>query len=255
MHVFWWKTLSVCFWLSLCLPAFAQGNDSNEKTLTFVKQNSKPKYFEANAEGLCGEIYTLLASGLAEKGVEVEVLPMVYPIKRILTMLEDGRANVFCGAGRNAERELRYIYSSRPVYSVSNVVSARDNSKYTIDSIADISNKKLIVAALFGSSSGRWLRSHDGLRISDKYHSPDEALLALNNNEKIDLFFYHDLGLNYLTKTTYTSLRVLPVKFRTVSQWLIYSKHTTAQSVRLLEAQVSSITKSGELKRIQEKYL
>lgn len=247
------NALVICFLISFCIPVFAQ--EGGEVSLTFVKQNSKPKYFEASSEGLCGEIYSALASGLAQKSVKVKVLPTVFPIKRILTMLEDGRANVFCGAGRNAERELRYIYSSLPVYAVSNVVSARIDTEYDIQSIKDISSKSLIVAALYGSSSAKWLKGHGGLRISDKFHSPDEAMVALRNNDKIDLFYYHDLGLNYMTRTTFRSLKVLPVKFRTVPQWLIYSKHTAKNALQLLETELSVITRSGDLKRIQEKYL
>lgn len=253
MNAFWWKALSLCFWVSFCIPVFAQ--DREAITLTFVKQNSKPKYFDANNDGFCGEIYSALAAGLEKKGVAVDVLPTVFPIKRILTMLEDGRANVFCGAGRNKERELRYIYSSLPVYSVSNVVSTKKNTEYAIQSIADIARKKLTVAVLFGSSSAKWLKNHDGLRTSDKYHSPDEAMDALNSNQKIDLFYYHNLGLNYLTRTSYPSLKVLPVKFRTVPQWLIYSKHTSADLIQLLETELSMMTNSGALERIQEKFL
>ncbi len=62
------KILTLYFWVSFCIPVFA--SESGVSTITFVKQNSKPTYFETNSDGLYGEIYSLLASGLAYKGVK-----------------------------------------------------------------------------------------------------------------------------------------------------------------------------------------
>lgn len=234
------------------MSSHAQEETGN--SLIFVKQNSKPKYFDDDSQGLCGEIYSALIAGLAARDIKVEVLPTNYPIKRLLNMVELGDAHVFCGAGRNAAREQLFVYSKLPVYSVSNVVSATGDAAIEISSMEDMTKQDFVIGALFGTSSAKWLKTHEGLRISDKFDSPEEGLASVASG-KIDLFYYHDLGLNYLTRTAYPSLKVLPVKFRTVPQWLLYSKQTDPTLVERIEAELAVITNSGALKRIQQKYL
>ena len=251
------KRLSLSVWVFCCLVAFSASilaQDEGPHSLIFVKQNSKPKYYEDNAQGLCGEIYSALIAGLAAYDIKVEVLQTNYPIKRLLNMMEAGDAHVFCGAGRNAAREQMFVYSKLPVYSVSNVVSARGDASIEISSMDDMAEQELVIGALFGTSSAKWLKTHEGLRVSDKFDSPEEGLASVASG-KIDVFYYHDLGLNYLTRTSHPSLKVLPVKFRTVPQWLLYSKEADPKLIKQLDAELAIMTNSGALKKIQQKYL
>lgn len=80
--------------------------------IIFVKQNSAPKYFDRSAEftGLCDAIYINMQIKLQEQKVNVKIDPELYPIKRILAMVESGQKHAFCGAGRNEEREEKYIF-------------------------------------------------------------------------------------------------------------------------------------------------
>lgn len=240
--------------LSLSLSATIAA-DTSEKELVFVKQNSKPKYFDDNQEGLCGEIYIKLQSRLKASDTAIKIDPVTYPIKRVLSMLDRHEADVFCGAGRNKKREKLYLYSKLPVYSVGNVVSAKRQSSIEINDISDIAEQNLLVGALFGTTSATFLKSHEGVRVNDKFHTVEEGLETLAENEHLHLFYYHDLGLNYLTRTLGLPIKVLPVRFRETPQWLLYSKETPPELVESVDLALKAITESGELKAIQRKYL
>ncbi len=78
----------------LAVPAWAA--DANVE-LTFVKQNSKPKYFsiDQGRQGLCDQVYSVLSEHLVSHVYSVKINPLPNPIKRILSMLEVGKAQVF----------------------------------------------------------------------------------------------------------------------------------------------------------------
>ncbi|WP_286238968.1 substrate-binding periplasmic protein [Neptuniibacter halophilus] len=227
-----------------------------DATVRALVQNSQPKYFleNANLGGLCGEIYQRLKSRLAQRQVELKIDTQYLPIKRILREVEMGPAGIYCGAGRNAEREKRFIYSAIPVYSVSNVVLAHQDEAYLPSSIAQLAKDGISVGALFGTSSAAYLKSHQGTEVFDKIYSLDEAL-RLVAKRKIRLFYYHDLGLNYLVKHSDYSLKVLPTRFRTTPQWVVYSPAMSPELRQILDQELQAMLNSGELAAINRNYL
>lgn len=255
------KAIYLCMlsWLlshtAMVASATPQISGPDASQIVFLKQNSKPKYFASNHTGLCGELYTALIAHLENMGFTSYIDPENYPIKRILKMLEHGSANVFCGAGRNAQREARFIYSKIPVYTVANVVAARANDDFVPASMNDLVKKQAIVGALYGTSSSAWLKGHEGVRVNDKFHDLDTALEALANHAELRFFYYHDLGLNYLTEASGLPLKVLPTRFRSTEQWLIYSPETNEASQQALNDSLKAIRDTGELSAIQKKYL
>jgi hypothetical protein len=105
-------------------------------TLKVSYQNSEPKYFlDADEKGLCGDMYQRLGERLKKHDISIELPNQLTPIKRILANLERGHSHIFCGAGRNKDREARFIYSTTPVYHVSNVVVAKLSDLYDPKSI------------------------------------------------------------------------------------------------------------------------
>ena len=226
---------------------------ANAEPLVLLKQNSKPKYFVDNS-GLCGEIYQRLVTKLGERGVDATVDSDLYPIKRILRKLELGQAHVFCGAGRNAKREAVYVYSALPVYEVANVIAAHDEEAFAPDGFPALISEGSLVGALFGTSSSTWLMSHEGVRVNDNFHSVEEGLEALAS-KRIQFFYYHDLGLNYLTENLNLPLKVVPTRFRSTPQWLLYSPHTPTKLIQEMDDAIAELTASGELQQIQKRYL
>ncbi|WP_420547848.1 substrate-binding periplasmic protein [Curvivirga sp.] len=231
---------------------------ADEWHVNFSVQNSEPKYLIQEGgvlSGLCGEIYQAMKRELLKVGISVRFDDQPRPIKRILNDLEMGRSDVFCGAGRNEQREAAYIYSVRPVYYTSNVlVSHKDNSFFP-KNFMDLKESGLLVGAFSGTTSAEFLKLQTGIRVDDAYTNLNEALKRVSDPSRSRLFYYHDLGMVYLIKKLDLPLRIIPTKFRTVPQWLLYSRSTHKSLVAKIEDAILKIEISGELAEIQSRYV
>lgn len=226
--------------------------------VTFLVQDSQPKYFlnDPQQKGLCGDIYQALKAKLAERQVVSDVQQHYLPIKRILAMVEQEAGHVFCGSGRNEAREKRFTFAKVPVYHVSNVLAAHASDKFEPQSFNDVIKNGNAVGALFGTSSARYLKQQIPGLVNDSFkdlHTP--LKLIATPPYRLRYFYYHDLGLNYLVKSTGLSLKVVPTKFRTVPQWLIYSNHTDQATAEAIESSLQEMTQTGELGKIVGQYI
>lgn len=226
--------------------------------VTFLMQDSQPKYFLDNAEqkGLCGDIYHALQVKLKERQVESEIQQHYLPIKRILATVEQDAGHVFCGSGRNEAREKRFTFAQVPVYHVSNVLAAHVSDKFEPQSFNDVIKNGNPVGALFGTSSARYLKQQLPGLVNDSFKDLNTPLkLIATPPYRLRYFYYHDLGLNYLVKTMDLPLKVISTKFRTVPQWLIYSNHTDKATAEAIELSLRDMEQSGELARIVSQYI
>ncbi|MDX1736770.1 MAG: transporter substrate-binding domain-containing protein [Alphaproteobacteria bacterium] len=253
----------VCFFVKTCCwfsavfgPLFLSNGPAWAQDVRATIQNSKPKYLlsQDSVSGLCGEIYTELQKELSKIGINFLIPNIEMPIKRILRDLEEGNADLFCGAGRNEKREEKFIYSIRPVYAVSNVlVSHRDDNLYP-KSFDDLRSLDFEIGAFYGTTSSQFLKMQSGIRVNDSFTSLDEALERIGNKQRLRLFYYHDLGLVYLVNTSGLPLRVIPTRFRTVPQWMLYSRKMDMTLLGHVEKALLDIEISGRLSQIQRKY-
>ncbi|MCW9034137.1 MAG: transporter substrate-binding domain-containing protein [Alphaproteobacteria bacterium] len=224
-------------------------------SLRVLVQKSKPKFFlyEAGRLGLCDEIYLRLKERLSARGINLKIDANYTPIKRILLELEKGLGDGFCGAGRNAAREARVIYSTNPIYVVSNVVATQRDNPTNPKSFQDLAKEGVTVGAYFGTASATFLKKQKGVKVDDHFKTLKEGLERVSLG-KLTYFYYHDLGLNYLVKNLPYLLRVVPTKFRTINQWMIYSKETPEHLRKAMDHEISEMIKSGEMDKIHAKF-
>ncbi len=222
--------------------------------IIFLKQNSEPKYLPDNT-GLCDQIYQQLEQRLGQKGITVVVDPAFYPVKRFLKMLEDGQAHVFCGAGVTEERKQIYYYSELPVYQISNVILAHKDESIIPTSFQEIADKELVIGSFYGTSSSAWLKQQPNVLVSDGYVSLDQVIQMVAHVKGLRYFFYHDLGLNYYVRTSGEPLQVLPTKFRTIPQKMLYSRHLPETLRKAVENALQDMTTDGSLTDIQQQFL
>ncbi|OIQ17205.1 MAG: hypothetical protein BM556_13410 [Bacteriovorax sp. MedPE-SWde] len=224
-------------------------------SVRFLKQNSLPKYFPETSKrlGLCDEIYFLIKKQIVGSSEKIYIDEKLYPIKRILSMLDSGQGNVYCGAGRNEKREKMFIYSKLPVYYVSNVVAAKKDETFIPQSISDLISKDIVVGAYNGTSSARFLKNHRGIRLNDRYTSFSQAFKELAHTN-LRYFYYHDLGLNYMISDSGLPLKVIPTKFRTVPQWIIYSKKTPKVMIDQIESAIKKLHEKKLIHKVWRKF-
>ncbi|MEH6648480.1 MAG: transporter substrate-binding domain-containing protein [Motiliproteus sp.] len=240
------SVLLVCFfWLSLAQAV----------TLKALMQDSQPKYFLSGSgeQGLCNEIYHELSLRLVEHDIALAVSPGFTPIKRILHLLEEGQADLFCGAGRNARREALFHYMPTPVYQVSNVLLGHRDEQLTpadYDEMAAVSSS---IAVISGTSSAAFLKKKGALAVLE-LHEIDKAISAVALNERIRYFYYHDLGLNYALRNSELPIQVMPVRYRTVPQWLLVSRETPAPLREIIAGVLAAMEQDGSIAAINTRF-
>ena len=228
------------------------------ETLTFLVQNSQPKYFLDQGEklGLCGEIYFQLSKKLQQYDIDSTVLPHYMPLRRIFSMVEAGPSYVFCGSSRTAAREKRFGFINIPLYLISYVLLAHKDEEVDPASFAELKATEGIIGTLFGTRSAQGLKDQLGQQVNDSFQELDTPLRMMSAPPyRLRYFYYHDLGLNYLAKESGLPLKVLSNRFKTHHQWLIHSKDLKSETIEALSTIMAEMETSGELDKIVKKYI
>lgn len=232
--------------------------NTKAEPLTFLVQNSQPKYFLDQGEklGLCGEIYFQLSKKLNKHGINSSVLPQYIPIKRIFSMVESGPGYVFCGSSRTDAREKRFDFIDTPLYLISYVLLAHKEERVSPATFEELKASGGTVGVLFGTRSAQSLKEKLGNQVNDSFQEFDTPLRMMSTAPyRLRYFYYHDLGLNYMAKESGLPLKVLNNRFKTRAQWLIHSKDLKPEAVAALSLIMKEMEKSGELDAIVQKYI
>lgn len=228
-------------------------NSIADAQITLLHQNSSPKYFspKSNKKGLCDIIYEKIEQRLAPKRIAFKKNMAMLPIKRILSMLENGEGHVFCGAGRTKDRDKNFIYSTYPIYEVNNVVVGHQDETLEKFDISYFIKNKIAIGAYFGTTSAIFLRSQIRDLAKDHFTNIEDALTMIGK-KKLRFFYYHDLGLNHYVKNSEYPLKIMAPKFRTSPQWVIFSKKTPPSVIKEIDEVLLQMDKEGELQKIRE---
>lgn len=243
---------------SVAVLTSALALNTQAETLTFLVQNSQPKYFLHQGEklGLCGEIYFQLSKKLKLRNVDSIVYPHYIPIKRIFSMVEMGPNYVFCGSSRTAAREERFDFVNTPLYLISYALLAHSDEKTDPSNFEELKATRGTVGALFGTRSALSLKDKLGHQVNDSFLEFDTPLRMMSTPPyRLRYFYYHDLGLNYIAKESGLPLKVLNSRFKTGAQFLIHSKNLKPETVDALSQALIEMEKTGELDKIVQKYI
>ena len=237
-------------WLATLAMALAPAIAAD---VIFLKQNSEPKYLPDNS-GLCDQIYQQLERRLIKKDISIVVDPQFYPVKRLMKMLETDQGHVFCGAGVTEERKLTFHYSELSLYQVSNVILSHADETEIPTSFAEIADKEMVIGSFYGTSSSAWLKQQPRVLVSDNYVSLDQVVQMVAHEKGLKYFFYHDLGLNYYVRISGEPLRVLPTKYRTIPQKMLYSRELPTDIRQEIEKALNDMVEEGVLADIQRQF-
>jgi len=228
---------------------------NSDLDIVAYQQNSAPKYLmnRGGSRGVCGDIYARLQERLKNKGVELAVFDHLLPIRRILKTLKVSGSGIFCGATRDNERERIFTYSSKPIYSVLNILVTNSSNKYNPISLEDLQLSNASVGTYFGTGSAKYLKAMGVTRVNGKFRSIELGLRSVAAHE-IDYFFYHDLGLDYSLSQNSTALRRVPTIFRTYSHWMIYSKGMPVGLQKVVDEELTKLIDEGVVDNIRKKY-
>ncbi len=240
--------------LSLFKLVFPASAADRAEVIALV-QKSAPKYFLADPanKGLCGDIYEELKKRLSGQNIDLKINQHFTPIKRILETLKTGTNTLFCGASRDPEREKVFLFSSEPLYEVSNILVTHRQNSENPSSIEDLINSDATVGTYFGTGSSEFLKKAGVERINERFQSVAKGLQSVASGE-IDYFFYHDLGLLYSLSRSNLSLRPVPTKFRSYNHWMMYSGKMAPDLQKKVDLEVSRMINEGVIEGIRKRY-
>lgn len=244
--------------LVLCLPVMLARSAQADTGITLLtaSQNSQPKYFPPSnpQRGLCGDIYDYLRLRMARYGISLEDDRQPLPISRILDDVLTGRRHIYCGAGRNSERERLYHFSENPLYTVANIlITHQDNQKGPV-TLLDLAMAEIRIGTFANTSSARWLQKQPGLVVDENYTDLRAALQDVSTGS-LQYFFYHDLGLDHLMRNTKGhKARKVARQYRTKFHWMLMTRKLPEPVLHLINREITAMIDLGVIEKIRQDY-
>jgi len=224
---------------------------------TAAQEHALTKYDTANpqAPGLCVEIAHAIEKidpGLSFSGFDT---PM--PLPRILALMKAGQLDVFIGAFHTRERDSMVDYLDQPLYQITHRVAVRADDTIELSGMDEL--RRLapdnIVMTLQGTAYDSYLRSMN-LQNLDVGTADIGILLKKLVNGRGRFAYESDLNLTEAIRKNRLEgkVRILPVSFKSESQFAVVRKSLNPVAAARLESDLEQLEKNGELKRIYARY-
>lgn len=229
----------------------------NSIELKTYYQDGYPKYYKEDSQykGLCIEIMKLIES--KSQNITFKAPDRLVKFKRIKNDLLNGKIDLFFGMTRTKKRESQYTYIDPALYEVNHVIATKKGDNVNVKNFNDIKNlgKNGLILTNQGTSTERFLKKQNGLRVDSSAHNLSANLKKLANDRGRFVYF-HDLGMVSTIKkeNLQTKLKIEPASFKKYSHYLAFSKSAPKEAVKEVKRIMSEIAKSGELREITDKY-
>lgn len=249
---------AVCFSV-LSLVVFSN-NTGAETTLlrTYFHSDAPPRYFEINNmdTGICLDIIHELNARLEPNGISI-VNPNneKVPVKRIQYYLEqNAEIDLFVGAALTEDLVASGIQFSVPLYSLNGAFAKRRDDPFVF--VNPDSLKGLTVGVLRGSRSVETMTNIEGVTVEET--STMEQSLKKLAVGRVDLVYYHDMGLAWQIKHFNLGdnvvLAEMDEKFDSAPHYIIFSKNASQKIITAINTAIESMQADGSMDRILQKY-
>ena len=164
---------------------------------TVYQKDSPPKYIHESDQvfGLCVDIINALNSRLREHNIRIVSIDNEMPFARLRKHLELGEIDVFFGLTKNKEREKLYRYANH-LYEIYYTFAKLKLNPFEYTGEASLQDK--LVGVLRGTNSAKIISRIQEVKVS-KINTVPTALKMLML-KRIDLVYYHNLGLEWNIK-------------------------------------------------------
>lgn len=241
-------------WILLALPALA-AHAENYTLRVLAQESLPPKWFwqQGKLDGECPSILAALEQ--AEPRLHFTGTANFASVPMIEHGLETGRVDCACALLDTPARRQIAQPSSQPLYMVRHkvAVAARDNAE--VRTLDDLVRLKAIVATSRGAGYAEELRAL-GLEVDD---STGDNLVNL---KKIiaghgRFFYMNQMTLEWIVREhrLEDKIRILPAVLKEEPIYFWVSKQTDPNAARLIEQTLQKLHASGELGRINQRWL
>jgi ABC-type amino acid transport substrate-binding protein len=229
-------------------------NISYSATLkTSYQIKSPPKYIQSSKnKGICYDIIKALNKELKKENIQIDENAEFKPLKRIKHELLTGEIDVFFCIAKNKKRVEEYTFINIPLYEVNGCIAKLKTNNFKLDGINSLKGKT--IATISGSRTEKTIKSIKGVKVD----SSPNIISAIKKVEagRVDLLYYHNLGILYNLKKLNTN-RIVMIKKPLFKyfHYVAFSKHTNPLYIILTEAALLKINNDKTLERILNKYL
>jgi len=220
-------------------------------------QDTQPKYISEDGvfSGVCPDIYRAIEDRL-EGRVRIVFPESFTPRRRILHFLERGSLHMDCGAGFSRQRASRFIFSGEPLYEVSHRLAVKAGLQEPPDSFTDLDERQSRIGVLPGTAVTRYLKDKigGGPRLVP-VQTPKEGLRLVSLG-RLEGFYYHSLGLNYLLQQYEGAgtLRTTDHRFHVYGHWMMYSPQLDPSLIAMVEEALAGLRSDGTIAAILDAY-
>ncbi len=222
-------------------------------------QDSAPKYFtnkEGKIVGICVDIIDELNKRLKSSDIMIVLQdknnPFI-PFKRLQSDLEAGNIDIFVGFAKDEKRADLYKFVKTPAYMVQSTFAKLKKDKYEFTTKESLAGKK--ISYIVGSATGDQISKVENI-IGDTSDNLDVALRKLAEG-RVDLVFYHTLGMGYTIKELGFSDKITFTKkaFEEYAHYIAFSKKIPDNVIATVEKVLQDITKKSIIDKIMKKYI
>ena len=222
-----------------------------------AQAGSKPKYDPSNKDrpGVCLEIYNAMEK--ADPDLKFVGKDALTPLKRVEEQLSNNEIDIFLGLVKTEARAKIFDYIV-PLYEtkVKMIVNTDDNvSVASFDDIKKLGDQG-IVSVVQGQVYEAFVKKQEGVLLDNSGTdiSANMRKLALKR-----VRFHYNTSLNFSEVESNPEFKgkfkMLPHVFNTENQHMVASKKIAPETLKKVLAAFEKIKASGELDKINKKYL
>ncbi len=248
---------------TILLSAGAFAANAAPVTLSTAAQDNPPKFMQQGGKMTGIGVDVLAALEKIDPDLKFSGEQAFWPLKRIenglLAEVASGPEHIdmFVGLSRTPDREKKFRFVSKTLYSVKNVVFVRANDDAKIGSLEDIVKQpgENIVLANNGYAQATLAHSVQGLKVDDGAKNNIDNFKKLIDS-KARFFFVSQVAGQYEAKQQglQKQVKVLYIAGEESEQYVAYSAALPKATADKLEAAVKKLVDSGEMTKILNKY-
>lgn len=204
--------------------------------------------------GFCIELFRRIER--ADPDLRISGDKRIVPLRRIELMLAAGELDLFCGLLRTPKRLESLVFLDEPLFPIQHRIVVRRDDPVDVQDFAGIvaMGQDNLVMTTQGTAYVPLLRSHN-ITVDDSMIRLDlvlDKLLAQRGR----FFYQSDMNLDALLQRNPKAdqVRWLPAVFHREDQFMVLGPHVSPQTRERLDRVLARLSRSGELKRLYERY-
>lgn len=230
---------------------------TNAQQLYTSYQDSEPKYIINGSDysGICVDIISALNERIENSRMKILLRDEDNPSKpfaRIQQDLGNGDIDLFVGLAKNESREKIFVFSQTPAYRVESTFAIRKGEVFNYNGPEDLEDKS--IAVIHGTRTADQMMQ---LGLEDIYAVRSlEQALGMLMIRRVDLVYYHSIGLGYSIKTLGLTdhIEISNASFDMYDHYIAYSRSVNPQIIDIINSALNNLHKDGTISEIISRY-